>query len=102
MNFLPALIVSLALVCQDRIKTYDISWLMMEIPSFRKAPNFDLIAGMSGQLPVGNSTRQDREDDTPLRLEARKKIEQLLTDIIGEDEKVTWSIFEKTLVVRYR
>ena len=99
MNFLPALIVSLALVCQDRTKTYDISWLMMEIPAFRNAPNFDLIAGMSGQLPVGNSTRQD---NTPLRQQAREKIEQLLTDIIGEEEKVTWSIWQKTLVVRYR
>lgn len=99
MNFLPALIVSLALVCQDRTKTYDISWLMMEIPAFRNAPNFDLIAGMRGELPVGNSTRQD---NTPLRQQAREKIEQLLTDIIGEDEKVTWSIWQKTLVVRYR
>lgn len=102
MNFLPILLASLVLSYGDTIKTYDISWLMMEIPSFRKAPNFDLIAGMSGQLPVGNSTRQERQDNTPLRREAREKIEQLLSDIIGEDEKVTWSIWQKTLVVRYR
>lgn len=99
MNFLPALIVSLALVCQDRIKTYDISWLMMEIPSFRNAPNFDLIAGMTGQIPITESSRQD---DTVVRQQAREKIEQLLTNILGEDEKVTWSIWQKTLVVRYR
>lgn len=96
---LPVLLMSLVLSYGDTIKTYDISWLMMEIPSFRNAPNFDLIAGMSGQMPIGNPTDQD---NTPLRREAREKIEQLLSDIIGEDEKVTWSIYEKTLVVRYR
>jgi|694.fasta_scaffold01222_54 hypothetical protein len=99
MQILPVLLTSLMLMCPDVIKTYDISWLMMEIPEFRNAPDFNLIQGLNGQIPIGDSQRQD---DSELRKSARQKVEQLLSDIVGDDEKVTWSIWQKTLIVRYR
>jgi|688.fasta_scaffold181743_1 hypothetical protein len=34
--------------------------LLMEIPEFRNSPQFNLNTGMMGQLPVGNSTKEER------------------------------------------
>lgn len=105
MIFLPAILTSMLLISmasaptsQD-IKTYDIGWLMMEIPSFRNAPNFNLLAGLSGQMPIGNAGDDESSD---LRKQAREKIEKFLADMIGDDDRITWTIWQKTLIVKYR
>lgn len=80
-----------------RIEIYDINDLLLEIPDYDNAPEFDLSqvlqqsggggGGGGGQSPFQNSEGQDEEDRVP-RSERAEDLRNLITELVEFDQWV--------------
>jgi hypothetical protein len=67
--------------------------LLMTIPDFNNAPNYNFWNGMNGQLPPANSTRQPR-------LKNEEELLNLAWDIFPQAETI--KIWNKKLIIKLK
>ena len=68
--------------------------LLMEIPEFRNSPQFNLNTGMMGELPVGNSTKEERVQ--------KRQLETLLIQFmwVQYPDAISITIWNKNLIIK--
>ena len=68
--------------------------LLMEIPQFRNSPQFNLNGALIGELPVGNSTKQERVQ--------KRQIETQLIQFmwVQYPEAKSITIWNKNLIIK--